>query len=100
MQQILEKSELTGKRAFIKRFIKKIKVIGRQGIINYFLPINGVLEERMGVLPIVQCGGRCRTIGRTFSLSFSLANNQDKSSTLKKQGRLIEPQTLLRSSSF
>ena len=58
MRQILEKSELTGKRAFLRGFIKKINVINRQGIINYFLPINGVLEERTGVLPIVQYGGR------------------------------------------
>ena len=58
MRRILEESELTGKRAFLRGFIKKIDVIDRQGVIHYLLPINGVLEERTGVLPIVQYGGR------------------------------------------
>jgi chromosome segregation ATPase len=57
MRKILEESELTGKRAFLRGFIKKIDVIDRQGVIHYLLPINGVLEERIGVLPIVQYGG-------------------------------------------
>jgi site-specific DNA recombinase len=58
MRRVLEESELTGKRAFLRGFIKRIDVIGRQGMIHYLLPINGVLEERIGVLPIVQYGGR------------------------------------------
>ncbi|AQU05286.1 serine recombinase [Dehalococcoides mccartyi] len=58
MRKILEESELTGKRAFLRGFIKKIDVINHQGVIHYLLPINGVLEERIGVLPIVQYGGQ------------------------------------------
>ncbi len=58
MRRVLEESELTGERAFLRGFIKRIDVIGRQGMIHYLLPINGVLEERIGVLPIVQYGGQ------------------------------------------
>ncbi|MFA5439597.1 recombinase family protein, partial [Dehalococcoides sp.] len=58
MRRLLEESELTGKRSFLRGFIKKIDVIDRQGVIHYLLPINGVLEERIGVLPIVQYGGQ------------------------------------------
>jgi putative transposase len=53
-RQATAESELTGKRAFLRGFVKRIDVIGRQGMIHYLLPINGMLEERIGVLPIVQ----------------------------------------------
>ena len=66
MRRILEESELTSKRAFLKGFIKRIEVVDREGIIHYLLPINGVLEEKIGVLPIVQYGGLSRTIGRWY----------------------------------
>lgn len=45
MRQMLEESELTGKRAFLRGFIKKIDVMDRQGVIHYLLPINGVLRR-------------------------------------------------------
>jgi site-specific DNA recombinase len=62
MRRILEESELTSKRAFLKGFIKRIEVVGREGIIHYLLPINGVLEEKIGVLPIVHYGGPWLTV--------------------------------------
>ena len=62
MRQILEERELAGKRSFLKGFIKRIEVVDREGIIHYLLPINGVLEERIGVLPIVRYGGPCWTV--------------------------------------
>lgn len=58
MRRVLEESELTEKRAFLRGFIKRIQVIDREGLITYVVPINGVLEERTGVLPIVQYSGR------------------------------------------
>jgi site-specific DNA recombinase len=58
MRQVLIESELTEKRAFIRSFIKRIRVIGREAMLTYTMPINGLLEQRIGVLPIVQYGGR------------------------------------------
>lgn len=58
MRNVLENSEFTEKKAFIRSFIEKIRFMDDYGIITYKAPINGLLEERIGVLPIVQYGGR------------------------------------------
>ena len=58
LRRVLEESELTEKRAFIRSFIKKISVIGREAFLTYTTPINGLLEEKIGVLPIVKYSGR------------------------------------------
>jgi site-specific DNA recombinase len=58
MRKVLELSEFTEKRAFIRSFVQKIKVMGDHAVLTYTVPINGLMEEKIGVLPIVQYGGR------------------------------------------
>ena len=58
MCRVLEESELTEKRAFLRGFVKRIDVINREGIMTYVMPINGVMKEQIGVLPTVHYGGR------------------------------------------
>ncbi len=58
MRKVLETSELTEKRAFVRSFVKDIQVIGDEAVLHYKAPLNGLIEEKMGVLPIVQYGGR------------------------------------------
>ena len=72
MHKVLDLSEFTEKRAFIRSFVQRIKVMDDHAILTYTAPINGLLEEKIGVLPIEQRGGRYCTIRRTFELSFSL----------------------------
>ena len=50
------------------------------------------------LLPEAKSGGRYSTIGRTFSLSFSLSDNKSNPSSIKQQASLIKPQPLLHSS--
>jgi site-specific DNA recombinase len=74
LHQFIDSSELTERRAFIKSFVKEIKVTGNEGQIKYNFPIppDNHEEEELGVLPIVRYSGRWCTIPRTFELSFSL----------------------------
>jgi site-specific DNA recombinase len=60
LSQFLYGSELTERRAFIKSFVKEIKVAGNQGLIRYTFPIppDNHEEKGLGVLPIVRYGGR------------------------------------------
>ncbi len=61
--QFIDSSELTERRAFIKSFVKEIKVTGNEGKIRYTFPIppDNQGEEGLGVLPTVRYGGRYRT---------------------------------------
>jgi site-specific DNA recombinase len=58
MRNFLELSEFTEKKAFLRSFIEKIKIMKDDGIVYFKAPINGLLEARISVLPIVQYGGR------------------------------------------
>lgn len=80
LRQFLDSRELTERRAFIKSFVKEIKVGGDAGHIKYTfsIPPDNHEEEGLGVLPIVRYGGRYSTIGRikTFELGFKLGNEK------------------------
>jgi len=58
--QSLESSPLPEKKAFIKSFVRAIKVTGNGGHITYTFPIppDNLDEEKLGVLPTVRYGGR------------------------------------------
>ena len=58
LKTLLTRSELTERRAFIRRFVKEIKVTGDEVILTYTMPSkpNGTSEDRIGVLPIVLHG--------------------------------------------
>ena len=66
LRRVLEESELTEKRAFVRSFIKRIRIVGQEAFLSYTMPINGLLEEKIGVLPIVKYGGRYTA--RTYDL--------------------------------
>jgi site-specific DNA recombinase len=63
LRQFIDSSELTKRRAFIKSFMKEIKVMGNEGRIRYTFPIppDNHEEEGLGVLPIVRYSGRYMT---------------------------------------
>ena len=58
LRKLLTVSELTERRAFIRSFVQNIKVVGDEATLTYVMPLNGLIEQKIGVLPIVQYGGR------------------------------------------
>ena len=63
LRQLIDSSDLSERRGFIKSFVKEIKVMGNDGRIRYTFPIppDNHEEEGLGVLPIVRYSGRYRT---------------------------------------
>jgi site-specific DNA recombinase len=62
LRQFIDSSELSERKAFIKSFVKEIKVTGNEGQIRYTFPVppDNHEEEGLGVLPTVRYGGRYR----------------------------------------
>ena len=58
MRKVLELSEFTEKKAFLRSFVEKISVMSDHAVIKYKAPINGLIEDKIGVLAIVQHGGQ------------------------------------------
>ncbi|MDP2729068.1 MAG: recombinase family protein, partial [Dehalococcoidales bacterium] len=58
LRKLLTVSELAEKRAFIRSFVESIKVVGDEATLTYVMPLNGLIEQKIGVLPIVQYSGR------------------------------------------
>ena len=58
LRKLLTVSEITEKKAFIRSFVQDIKVIGDEATLTYAMPLNGLIEQKIGVLPIVHYGGR------------------------------------------
>jgi hypothetical protein len=60
LRQFLDSSDLPERRAFIKDFIKEVRVTGEEGRIRYTFPIppDNLEEEKLGVLPTVRYSGR------------------------------------------
>lgn len=74
LRDTLDESPLFERRAFIRSFVKEVRVTDGEAILTYSIPVlpEKVAIEKEGVLPTVQYGGRYRTIGRTFKLAFAL----------------------------
>ncbi len=66
LRDTLDDGPLSDRRAFIRSFVKEIIVTQQEIQLNYTLPLlpDGLIEEKVGVLPTVQYGGRYRT--RTY----------------------------------
>jgi site-specific DNA recombinase len=58
LKTILMDSPLTERRAFIRNFVKEVKVTGDEVLLSYTIPLppGGIVEEKAGVLSIVQRG--------------------------------------------
>lgn len=60
LHDLLKEGSLTERRAFIKSFVKEVRVNGDEAVLSYSVPIlpEKVAIEKGGVLPSVQYGGR------------------------------------------
>jgi DNA invertase Pin-like site-specific DNA recombinase len=60
LRKLLEESSLVERKAFIRSFVKEVKVTGDDVSLTYMLPMlpNKVTEEKIPVLSIVHYGGR------------------------------------------
>ncbi|MFC2003745.1 hypothetical protein ACFLV4_07400 [Chloroflexota bacterium] len=85
MQAVLQEGTLVERKAFIRSFVKDIRVSGNDAVLTYSVPElpEKVSLEEVGVPRIVQRGGRYCTVGRTFELAFSLCCQSAKWDTLK-----------------
>jgi chaperonin cofactor prefoldin len=75
IRTLLSHSPLSERKAFIRSFVREVRVTGQEVLLTYTMPLSadGVTEEMVGVLPTVRYGGQYWTIGRTFTLAFRLA---------------------------
>jgi site-specific DNA recombinase len=69
LRGLLAEGTLAERRAFIRTFVKEVRVTGSDVVVTYTNPLGGVRtnEEKLGVLSIEQRGGRYRT--RTCDLT-------------------------------
>jgi site-specific DNA recombinase len=62
LREMLRNSPLCETRAFIRSFVKEIKVTDDEVVLTYTMPTSqGLIEEMVPVLPTVKDGGRYRT---------------------------------------
>jgi len=76
LRNLLNNSSLAERKAFIRSFVKEVKVTRDEVLLTYTVPLSstGVSEEKVGVLSTVHYSGRYCSIDRTktFELAFSL----------------------------
>ena len=60
LRNLLNNSSLAKRRAFIRSFVKEVKVTGDEVLLTYTMPLSptGVSGEKLWVLSTVQYGGR------------------------------------------
>ena len=60
LHELLKEGSLAERRAFIRGFVREVKVTGNEVVLNYtMLPVpDNVTIKKEGVLPTVQYGGR------------------------------------------
>jgi len=75
LRGLLSQGSLSEQKAFIRNFVKEVRVTGKEVLIIYTIPLptDGAIHEGAAVLSIVHDGGAEVTIGRTFCLSFALS---------------------------
>jgi site-specific DNA recombinase len=63
LRDVLSNSSLVEQKAFIRSFVKEVRVTGKEVLLTYTIPLppEGSLQETAGVLDTVHYGGRCRT---------------------------------------
>ena len=60
LRNVLTYSSLAEQRAFIRSFVKEVKVTGNDALLTYTIPLppDGIVREQAGVLNTVHDGGR------------------------------------------
>ena len=60
LHDLLKEGSLTERRAFIRSFVKEIKVTDGQAVLSYSMPLisDKAIIDKEGVLPTVPYGGR------------------------------------------
>ncbi len=73
LQNLLKEGSLAEQKAFIRSFVKEIRVTGNEAVLSYFPPIlpEKLALERAGVPPTVQYGGRYWTRTAFLSLFYN-----------------------------
>jgi site-specific DNA recombinase len=63
LHELLKEGSLTERRAFIRSFVREVKVTGNEAVLSYSIPLlpEKIAIEKEGVLPTVQYGGRYKT---------------------------------------
>ena len=76
LREVLASSPLPEQKAFIRSFVKDVRVTGREVLVSYTMPLPSDRvahdHDMVGVLDIVHYGGAKWTIDRTFELAFAL----------------------------
>ena len=56
LHELLKEGSLTERRAFIRSFVREVKVTGNEAVLNYSIPLlpEKIAIEKEGVLPTVQ----------------------------------------------
>jgi len=81
LRGLLEESELTEKKVFVKSFVREVKATDNEVLLTYTILIlpGSFSEDRTGVLYSVHHGGVEVTIGRTakdFKLTFYMNSSR------------------------
>ena len=60
LRELLEQNSLVERKAFVRSFVKEVKVTGDDVLLTYTLPMlpNNITDEKVPVLSIVNYGGR------------------------------------------
>jgi hypothetical protein len=60
LHELLKEGSLAERRAFIRSFVREVKVTGDEAVLSYSMPLlpEKVAIEEGGVLPTVQYSGR------------------------------------------
>ena len=74
LRNLLMHSSLAERKAFIKSFVREVKVSGDEVLLSYTIPLppQGITEDedKVGVLSIVQNSSPSCSISRTFRAEF------------------------------
>ncbi len=75
LRDLLNESSLAERKAFIRSFVKEVRVTGDEVLLTYTIPMlpRGLAEERLPVLPIVPLSGPNKTFAKPIETFFELS---------------------------
>ena len=82
LRSLLEETDFTESKVFLRSFVKRIVIDGNKVVIHYNLPIptDGKRRQSVGVLPIDTPGGPNVTFAKPINTFFGLSVNSTPSS--------------------